>query len=64
MIKLTDVSYKYKTGENVLENINLEIKNGELVAVIGKNGSGKSSLARVIAGITEPRSGKVEILRN
>ena len=39
MIVLEDVKFKYKNGKNVLENINLEIKEGEFISVIGKNGS-------------------------
>lgn len=61
MIEITDLSYKYKNGKNILENINIKVKEGEVVSIIGKNGSGKSTLARLIAGITEPSSGKVLI---
>ena len=42
-----------------LENINLEIKQGEVVGIIGRNGSGKSTLLRVISGIYPPDGGKV-----
>ncbi len=41
MIKLEEVNFKYKNGIEVLKNINLEIQEGEFVAVIGKNGSRK-----------------------
>ena len=59
MINIENVYYKYKNGEPVLEDINLKIKEGEVISIIGKNGSGKSTLARVISGITLPSSGKV-----
>ena len=59
MINIENVYYKYKNGEQVLEDINLKIKEGEVISIIGKNGSGKSTLARVISGITLPTSGKV-----
>ena len=39
MIKLKEVNFKYKNGKEVLKNINLEIQEGEFVAVIGKNDS-------------------------
>ena len=39
MIKLEEVNFKYKNGKEVLKNINLEIQEGEFIAVIGKNGS-------------------------
>jgi len=34
MIKISDLSYRYKDGKNVLENINLEIQDGEVVSII------------------------------
>ena len=44
MIKLEEVNFKYKNGNEVLKNINLEIQEGEFVAVIGKNGSRKINI--------------------
>ena len=41
MIKLENVNFKYKQKEYVLKDINLEIKEGEYVSIIGKNGSRK-----------------------
>ncbi len=47
--KLEDVSYKYPLEDReILKNINLDIKKGEFWAVIGKNGSGKTSLCNVL----------------
>ena len=45
----------------VLEDINLEVNNGEFVTVFGPNGSGKSTLLNVVAGIEAPESGVVEV---
>ncbi len=59
MIEITNLKYKYKNNEETIKNINLQIKDGEVVCIIGKNGSGKSTLARLIAGITMPTSGTV-----
>ena len=44
MIKLEEVNFKYKNGKEVLKNINLEIQEGEFVAVIGKHGSRKINI--------------------
>lgn len=44
MIKLEEVNFKYKNGCEVLKNINLEIQEGEFIAVIGKNGSRKINI--------------------
>lgn len=63
MIKLENVSFKYnKTDEkNILENINLEINEGEIISIIGQNGSGKSTFAKLISGLIKPSKGKVSI---
>lgn len=61
MIKLEDVSFKYKTGDMILKDINLSINEKEFVTVIGKNGSGKSTLLKLIGGITKAKKGKVLI---
>lgn len=44
-----------------LSNINLEIKQGERIGLIGHNGAGKSTLLKVLAGIYEPTEGSIEI---
>ena len=51
-----------RRGErDVLRDVSLEIHAGELVALMGRNGSGKTSLLRAIAGLDEPRRGTVAI---
>ncbi len=65
MIKLSDVSYVYMSGgpfEKVaVEDINLNLKNGEFVGLIGHTGSGKSTLIQLMAGLIKPSGGTVEI---
>ena len=54
--------HKYlKSKENILENINFEIKKNSLVGLSGPNGSGKSTLSNIILGLIQPSSGKVII---
>ena len=49
-----------KFGNNIiLDHINLEIKTGQLTALLGPSGSGKSTLLRLIAGLEKPNSGRV-----
>ncbi len=60
MIKIADVSHHYGLRP-VLSHINLEIPDGNLVAVMGPNGVGKSTLLGVIAGLISPAKGHVEI---
>lgn len=61
MIQIKNLSFVYSAGESVLENINLEIKEGEVLSIIGKNGAGKSSLMRLVAGLTKPTNGEILI---
>src|SRR6266446_4655928 len=45
-----------------LEDVSLEVKRGEAVGIIGRNGSGKSTMLALIAGVIQPQSGTVEVL--
>jgi len=60
MIKLENVNYIYKEGNVGLKNINLEIKKGEITAIIGNNGSGKSTILSCIANIIKYK-GKISL---
>jgi NitT/TauT family transport system ATP-binding protein len=48
----------------VLEGMNLELKEGQIVGLLGRSGSGKSTLLRLIAGLAEPSAGTVKYLGN
>ena len=64
MIKLQGLSKTYSTPAGdytALRNIDLQIADGEFVAIIGKSGSGKSTLLNLMGGIDSPTSGMVEI---
>ena len=63
LITLEGVSkaYQQPNGQkiSILEPINLELRSGEIVALLGPSGSGKSTLMRMIAGLIPPTSGQV-----
>lgn len=61
MIEIKNLFFKYNPDDerNVLNNLNLVIKEGEFLAVLGHNGSGKSTLAKLINGLLLPSSGDV-----
>ena len=59
LIKCSGVSYK-KNKALILKDISLELKSGDIVTIIGPNGGGKTSLAKIILGIKKPTSGNVE----
>ncbi|SJZ54264.1 osmoprotectant transport system ATP-binding protein [Cetobacterium ceti] len=60
MIKIKNVS-KIFNGKKVLKNINLEIKSGEFVVLIGQSGSGKTTLLKLINKLIKPTSGEIFI---
>jgi putative ABC transport system ATP-binding protein len=64
LIRIEDLSKAYQRGEQriaVLEGVNLEVRAGEFIALMGPSGSGKSTLLNLIAGIDKPSSGRIEI---
>lgn len=60
LIKIEDLSFAYDK-DLILENINLEIKKGELTSIVGPNGAGKSTLAKLMAGFLRPNKGRIYI---
>ena len=60
LIELEDVNFSYER-RTVLENIYLQVKEGEFWALIGPNGSGKSTLISIILGLLTPDSGTVKL---
>lgn len=61
MIKIQNVSKSYKKGNKVIENLNLEIKDGEIFGFIGQNGAGKTTTIKMITGILEIDEGDIFI---
>lgn len=54
-----NVTFGYSEQQHILQNINLKIKEGEKIAIIGGNGEGKTTLIHLILGIVLPVSGKI-----
>lgn len=63
IIKVEDVWFKYNEEVTALKGINLEIKEGEMIALIGQNGGGKTTLAKHLNGLLKPTKGRV-IVKN
>lgn len=61
IIKTENLCFSYDEGKEVLKNINIEINEGEFVAILGHNGSGKSTLAKHFNAILSPSSGKIYV---
>ena len=58
LIKLQNICVSYDKKNNILENLNLNVKKGELVSLLGPSGCGKTTTLRVVAGFIEPTEGK------
>ena len=62
MLELKNISYTVDEGENskdIIKNLDLTIDNGKFVVITGPNGGGKSTLAKIIAGIVTPDEGQI-----
>lgn len=63
-IEVRDLWYKYPNGVEALRGINLDIRRGELVAIVGENGAGKTTLVKHFIGLLKPWKGYVRVLGN
>lgn len=59
LLELRNLSAGYDPGHDIISNINLEVKEGEIVCVIGPNGAGKSTVFKAIYGLATVTSGQV-----
>ncbi len=57
-IKIENLSKKFN-DRRILENINLEVREGEFLCIVGPSGCGKTTLLRIIAGLEKPTTGKI-----
>ncbi|AYE33019.1 ABC transporter ATP-binding protein [Clostridium septicum] len=59
-VKIKDLSFKYDNSKDmIIDKFSLNIEKGEIVAILGASGCGKSTILRLIAGLEEPYSGEI-----
>jgi len=61
-ISLDQVSFRYHDGDIVLDPFDLTARHGDLIAIIGPSGEGKTTLLRLLLGLVEPTGGKAQLL--
>lgn len=61
MLEIEKLNYAYPDGHVAIRDINLKIQDGESIALVGANGAGKSSLFKLIIGISEIKEGAIKI---
>ncbi len=61
MLKIRNLTKRYKTGDLALQDVNLQVAPGEVIALIGPSGAGKSSLIRCVNRLVEPTSGSIQV---
>tara|TARA_B100000963_G_C22632101_1_gene675504 strand:+ start:1508 stop:3232 length:1725 start_codon:yes stop_codon:yes gene_type:complete len=60
-IELKEISFSYNDNKEVLKNIDLKIKKGQMIGIIGKTGAGKSTLVNILIGLLKFESGSINL---
>jgi energy-coupling factor transporter ATP-binding protein EcfA2 len=61
LLEINDLTYSYTGEKNALEDISFSINRGEFVSILGKNGSGKSTITKLIMGVIAPDAGQIKL---
>ena len=59
MIRISNLSFGYKKGNNIFEDFSLDIEKGKVIGLLGKNGTGKSTLLYLLTGLLHAQKGKI-----
>lgn len=64
VLELKDIWFSYPEGRAALQDINITVQKGEIIAILGENAAGKTSLLKILAGLIKPGRGSVKVLGN
>ncbi|MDR3160957.1 MAG: ABC transporter ATP-binding protein [Spirochaetaceae bacterium] len=59
MLEVRDVCFHYRSGSSILKNISFQVRQGDILCILGPNGTGKTTLLRCLLGLLPPKSGSV-----
>lgn len=59
LLKIENICYSYDKRRNVLSNISFDFEAGTIYAIVGKSGSGKTTMLSLLSGLAEPVAGKI-----
>ena len=59
MIRISNLSFGYKKGNNIFEDFSLDIEKGKVIGLLGKNGTGKSTLLYLLTGLLHAQKGEI-----
>tara|TARA_B100001564_G_scaffold360021_1_gene384800 strand:+ start:3017 stop:3685 length:669 start_codon:yes stop_codon:yes gene_type:complete len=59
VLSISDLSFGYEKSRDILSGVNLSLKEGEILGILGASGIGKSSLLRIISGLEVPKEGEI-----
>ena len=61
MLSITGLTKRYNDGQVALENVSLDVKQGEILALLGPNGAGKTTLISAVCGLVVPTEGEIKV---
>ena len=61
IIRVRDLTFEYEPGLKTIDHISFDIEQGDYVAILGHNGSGKSTIAKLLIGLLEKSEGSIII---